>query len=61
MTVSTKIRGVLALVGIFINTLLLVTPLYLFALLRLLLPFHAAQVRLSRVLVVIAHSSNVSR
>ena len=56
MTVSTKIRGVLALVGIFLNTLLLVTPLYLFALLRLLLPFHAAQVRLSRVLVVIAET-----
>lgn len=51
-----KFRGGLALLGIFLNTLVLVTPLYVFAILRLLLPFHAAQVRLARVLVWIAET-----
>lgn len=56
MTPIIKLRGILALVGIALNTLLMIGPLYLFALLRLLLPFHPVQVALARVLVVIAES-----
>lgn len=51
-----KLRGILAMIAITLNTLVLAGPLYLFALLRLLLPFPAMQVALSRVLVVIAES-----
>ncbi|EKF74068.1 putative acyltransferase [Alcanivorax hongdengensis A-11-3] len=54
MTLWNKIRGILALVGIVINTLLLCLPLYLFALLRLVLRTDKAQVVLSRILVLIA-------
>ncbi|MCH2557528.1 MAG: acyltransferase [Alcanivorax sp.] len=56
MTPIIKLRGILALVGITLNTLLMIGPLYLFALLRLVLPFHPVQVALARVLVVIAES-----
>lgn len=56
MTPIIKLRGILALVGITLNTLLMIGPLYLFALLRLILPFHPVQVALARVLVVIAES-----
>ena len=56
MTAVIKVRGVLALIGIFLNTFLLSIPLYLFALLRLLLPVHAIQVRLARILVRIAEA-----
>ncbi|WP_101675648.1 acyltransferase [Alloalcanivorax mobilis] len=51
-----KIRGSLALVGIFLNTLVMILPLYVFALLRLVLRFHAAQVPLARILVWIAET-----
>tara|TARA_A100001391_G_scaffold44134_1_gene25733 strand:- start:28992 stop:29882 length:891 start_codon:yes stop_codon:yes gene_type:complete len=56
MTPIIKLRGILALVGITLNTALLIIPLYLFALLRLVLPFHPVQVALARVLVVVAES-----
>ncbi|MFP1684200.1 acyltransferase [Alloalcanivorax sp. C16-1] len=56
MTPIIKLRGILALVGITLNTLLMIGPLYLFALLRLALPFHPVQVALARVLVVIAET-----
>ncbi len=54
MTIWHKIRGILALIGILINTFLLCLPLYAFALLRLVLRFEKAQILLSRILVVIA-------
>ena len=56
MTALIKVRGVLALIGIFLNTCVLAMPLYLFALLRLLLPIHGVQVRLARILVWIAEA-----
>ncbi len=56
MTPLIKLRGTLALVGITLNTLIMAPLLYLFALLRLCLPLHRAQVVLARVLVVIAES-----
>lgn len=56
MTILIKVRGLLALAGIALNTCLLILPLYLFALLRLLLPFHGLQVRLARILVHIAET-----
>lgn len=51
-----KIRGTLALLGILLNTLLLVLPLYFFAVLRLLFRSDKAQVVLSRILVFIAET-----
>ncbi|MEQ3636097.1 acyltransferase [Alcanivorax sp.] len=56
MTIWHKIRGILALIGILINTFFLCLPLYAFALLRLVLRFEKAQVLLSRILVVIAET-----
>lgn len=51
-----KLRGGLALASLFLNTVLLVPPLYLFALLRLLLPVRPLQVLLARMLVWIAET-----
>ncbi len=51
-----KIRGIAALIGIVINTLILCPVLYLFVLLRLVLRFEKAQVMLSKVLVAIAET-----
>ncbi|MDX1803719.1 MAG: acyltransferase [Alcanivorax sp.] len=56
MTFWNKIRAVLALLAILINTLVLCIPLYLFALLRLVLRGQGSQVVLSRILVVIAET-----
>lgn len=51
-----KFRGILALIGIVLNTLILCPILYIFVLLRLILPFEKAQVSLSKVLVFIAET-----
>lgn len=56
MTALVKIRAVLAMTGILLNTCLLILPLYVLALLRLLLPVRAVQVHLARFLVWIAEA-----
>ena len=55
MNVVHKIRAVLALVAMFCNTLVMVMPLYLLALLKLI-PIEPLRVLLSRGLVVIAET-----
>lgn len=52
----TRTRAVLALVAMFFNTLVMVIPLYLLAILKFLLPVTAVRVSLSRALVVIAET-----
>lgn len=56
MTLWHKLRASIALVCIIFNTVMLCILLYVFAILRLCLPFNAAQVLLSKVLVVIAET-----
>lgn len=56
MNVLHKLRATLALVSIFLNTLVLVVPLYALALLKLVLPVDAIRVGLSKALVFIAET-----
>ncbi len=56
MNVVHKIRAVVALVAMFFNTLIMVMPLYVLALLKLVLPITAIRVWLSRGLVIIAET-----
>ncbi len=56
MTVYNKIRGILALTGIVLSTTVIIGPFYVLTLIKLILPWHAARVRLSRALVVVAET-----
>lgn len=56
MNVIHKTRAVLALVAMFINTFFMVMPLYVLALLKLVLPITVIRVWLSRALVIIAET-----
>jgi 1-acyl-sn-glycerol-3-phosphate acyltransferase len=49
-------RAVLALVAMFINTLVMVMPLYLLAILKLIFPFETMRVWLSKGLVIISET-----
>ena len=51
-----KIRATLALVAMFLNTFIMVMPLYVLAILKLVLPIQTVRVWLSRGLVVIAET-----
>ncbi|MDF1820607.1 MAG: acyltransferase [Alcanivoracaceae bacterium] len=52
----TRTRAGLALVAMFFNTLVMVIPLYLLAILKFVLPINGVRIALSRGLVVIAES-----
>jgi 1-acyl-sn-glycerol-3-phosphate acyltransferase len=56
MTIWNHLRAALALVAIFLNTLTMVLPLYVLAILKLVLPIHGIRVVLSRGLVHIAEA-----
>ena len=56
MTVYNKIRGILALTGIVLSTTVIIGPFYVLTLIKLILPWHAARVRLSQALVVVAET-----
>ena len=56
MNLLHRIRGSLALVAMFLNTLLCMIPLYLLTLCKLLIKHNRAQVILSRALVLIAET-----
>lgn len=56
MNVVHKTRAVLALIAMFFNTLIMVMPLYVLALLKLVLPIAIIRVWLSRGLVMIAET-----
>lgn len=56
MNLFHKIRAVVALVAMFINTFVMVMPLYVLAILKLILPFETIHVWLSKGLVVISET-----
>lgn len=56
MNLPHKIRATLALVAMFVNTVIMVTPLYVLAILKLILPINGVRVLLSKGLVLIAET-----